>query len=140
MKQDYFIFNGEKYYTGTVFIINHFNNRPVKAAFIYYDTDYENYKYKILDCDDTWIVNKKQFNKWIVNVTDETDTSVRMPQTKYLKDSQVSGMPLGWLWYIVLMLFGVIVKGQIIWWTFVSVVFFSWRRAKMKKEGTYIEW
>lgn len=140
MKQDYFIFNGGKYHTGTVFIITHCNYKPIKAVFICYDTTYEKYTYKLMKDNQTWHVSAKQFEKWIVSTTDEVDKSVRIPQVKYLKDSQVIGMPVGWLWYIVLMLFGVIVKGCIIWWIFISVVFFSWRRKKMNKEGTYIEW
>ena len=141
MRQDYFIVNREKYYTGTVFVIKEWNCKPVEAVFVYYDTQYKQYVYKLqnnLYC--TNHLDAKRFAQWFVRVTDKVNDKVKMPRTVYLKDSQIDGLSLGWLWYIVLMLFGTICVDRIVWWIAVSVIFFEWRKNKREKEGKCYEW
>lgn len=138
---NYFVVNGKKYYTGTVFIIKEGNCKPVEAVFICYDTQYNKYVYKHQDnlyCRHR--LDAKKFAQWFVRLTGSVNNKVRMPRLVCLKDSQINGLPLGWLWYIVLMLFGTIFVGRIIWWSAVSVIFFRWRQQKIEKEGQIYEW
>lgn len=137
MRQNYFIVDGEKYYTGTVFIIKD-GGKPSEASFICYDTDHLRYIYKIKGC--TWYVDPENFQRWFVAVTDKVDEKVHMPVTKTKKDTEIDGLFIGWMWYIFLMAISVVFKDAIGLWIFISVVFFSWRKKKRKEEGTYIEW
>ena len=137
---NYFIVNGKKYYTGTVFIMKEWNAKPVEAVFICYDAKYGKYRYNYKNRVVYAALDAKTFSQWFVCVTGEVDGRTRMPQVKCLPDSLVPGLPVGWLWYIVLMLFGVVVKSRVLWWVFISIVFFNWRNKKKQKEGTCVEW
>lgn len=136
MLQNYFIANGEKYYTGTVIIVEHLG-KQVEASFMYYDVDMNKYFYKIKNC--THAVPTEYFNRVFIGATDKTDPTVHLPVIKTKKDFRIDGLFLGWMWYIFLMLISVIFNGAIGLWILISIVFFSWRAKKIKKEGTYIE-
>lgn len=136
MLQNYFIANGKKYYTGTVIIVEHLG-KQVEASFMYYDVDMNKYFYKIKNC--THAVPTEYFNRVFIGATDKTDPTVHLPVIKTKKDFQIDGLFLGWMWYIFLMLISVIFNGAIGLWILISIVFFSWRAKKIKKEGTYIE-
>lgn len=140
--RNYFEYNGKKYYTGTIFIMK-VSNRLCEYTFVGYNVDY-----KALLCKS---VNSQQvrslipiwesvLNKNLVSITDKIDTSVHSPVEKKMKDTQIDGLFLGWMWYIFLMIISVIFKDAIGLWILWSVVFFTWRKNKIKKEGTYIEW
>lgn len=137
MKQDYFVVNGTKYYTGTIFIVNHVGQHS-EATFIYYDTDLAKYFYKVKDC--RCAADQKNFQRVFVAVTDKIDAAAHMPITKSIKDSAIDSLFIGWLWYIFLMLVSTIFKDVIGLWILISVFFFVWRKKKIEEEGTYIEW
>ena len=137
MKQNYFVFNGKKYYTGTVFIVKRLG-KQTEASFVYYDTDRERYMYKINEC--RYCSPESVFKNEFVSVTNKINNKVSVPLVKTKRDRNISGLFLGWLWYIFLMLISVIFKDVIGLWIFISIVFFSWRSKKIKEEGTYIEW
>lgn len=140
--RNYFEYNGKKYYTGTIFIMK-VSKMLYEYTFVGYNVDY-----KALLCKSA---NNQQarslvpiwesvFNKNLVSITNKIDTSVHSPVEKKMKDTQIDGLFLGWMWYIFLMAVSTIFKDAIGLWILWSVVFFSWRKKKIKKEGTYIEW
>lgn len=137
MRRNYFTVNGKQYYTGTVFIVNNYG-KQTEASFICYDTDKKKYIYKIKDC--TWQVHDELFWKNFISITDKNDSRARMPVTKTRKDTEIDGLFIGWVWYIFLMAISSIFKDAVGLWILISVIFFSWRHDKIKKEGTYIEW
>lgn len=137
MRQNYFVVNGERYYTGTVFITNYMGVVR-EATFICYDTESKHYAYKTEH--QTWRMPEETFHKFLVDVTNKINNNVHMPITKKKKDFDINGMFIGWVWYIFLMLIFTIFNHAILWWILTSIVFFSWRSEKIKKEGTYIEW
>lgn len=137
MKQNYFIVNGTKYYTGTVFIVKHIGE-PAEATFICYDTERKRYVYKVKAC--TCHVDPKGFQRTFISVTDKQDHEAHMPITKTKKDFEIDGLFIGWMWYIFLMAISTIFYDRIGLWIFISVVFFSWRKKKIEEEGTYLEW
>lgn len=137
MKQGYFIVNGAKYHTGSIFIIKDMG-KNVEASFLYYDTDKQRYFYKIKDC--VWNVDNKNFWRMFVSTTDKRDESMRAPTTKIKNDIEIPGLFIGWVWYIFLMAISVIFNGAIFFWILYSVIFFKWREKKIKEEGTYVEW
>lgn len=137
MKQGYFIINGAKYHTGSIFIIKDMG-KNVEASFLYYDTDKQRYFYKIKDC--VWNVDNKNFWRMFVSTTDKRNESAHMPVIKTKKEIEIDGLFIGWVWYIFLMSVSIIFKGAIVLWILYSVIFFKWRAKKIKEEGTYVEW
>ena len=137
MKQNYFVIDGKKYYTGTVFIVNDIDG-PTEASFICYDTERSRYIYKLRDC--RYYVDQKTFEHKFISVTDKFDHKINMPVTKIMKDSEIDTLFIGWIWYVFLMAISTIFKGAICLWLLISIVFFAWRKKKIKEEGTYIEW
>lgn len=137
MLQDYFIINGTKYYSGTVFVIN-FNGKHKEAVFICYLSQTNAYKCKI-DAT-TWIIAEKDFYNNIVEISNNTDPKIRAPAVKVKKDTEIDGLFWGWMWYIFLMAVSSIFNNAVVLWILISVVFFSFRKRKIKEEGTYIEW
>lgn len=137
MKQNYFTVNNKEYYTGTVFLVRH-TSGVVKASFMYYDTEYKKFVYKANDC--VWCVGNDEFQLRFLSVTDGVDDSVSIPTREKMKDSEIDGLFIGWIWYIFLMTISVIFNDRIVLWIIISVVFFSWRSKKIKEEGMYIEW
>ena len=137
MKQNYFVVDGAKYYTGTVFMVNEMNN-TMEASFVYYDTDKDRYIYKIQDC--IYNVNHENFQRKFICVTSKANLNVHMPVEKRQTDLEVDGVFIGWLWYIFLMAVSAIFKDAIGLWIVISIAFFTWRHKKIEEEGTYIEW
>lgn len=134
---NYFVWNGAKYYTGTVIVINDMG-RQTEASFICYDNTYNYYFFQVKQC--RHMMRPAQFEKALITVTEKRDAKVHMPVVKILKDSQIDGLFLGWIWYIFLMAIATIFKGNIGLWIVISIAFFNWRNNKIKEEGTYIEW
>ena len=137
VRENYIIVNKTKYYTGTVFVIN-FNGKIQEAAFVCYVPKTNRILCKLSD--KRWWINADDFRKRIVEITDKVDVNVSMPVQKTMKDSEIDGLFIGWLWYIFLMGISVIFKDAIGLWALISVVFFTWRKKKIEEEGTYIEW
>lgn len=137
MKQNYFLANGIKYYTGTIFTVNH-NGKQVDATFICYDTNYNKFIYKIQDC--MYIVGDDDFRSRFITATERKDYTVTMPVKKQMRDFEIEGLFIGWMWYVFLMAISTILNGAIYFWILISAVFFSWRANKIKREGMYIEW
>ena len=137
MKQNYFIVDGKRYYTGTIFIAKYMGEE-VGALFMYYDTEKERYYYRINEC--VYNVDYKKFQRTFVAITNEIDERARLPSTRRRKDFEINNLFIGWVWYIFLMLVSVIFKDVIRLWILISIVFFTWRSKKIKEEGTYVEW
>lgn len=137
MLQNYILLNGEKYYSGSVFIVNCMGKES-EAVLIGYNKEYDSHFFKINNktCRMKDVVFKNNF----VRIADGVNINVHIPTEKKRKDLDIDGLFLGWVWYIFLMAISVIFKGAIVLWTIISVVFFSWRAKKIKEEGTYVEW
>lgn len=138
MKQNYFVVDGVKYYSGTIFIIKNSRGDHIEATFIWYDTDYKRFLYKTKEHE--WQSRYDNFVRDFVSVTNKRDNSVRSPVIQRKNDFEISGLFLGWVWYVFLMGISAIFKDAIGLWILISVIFFSWRAKKIKEEGTYIEW
>lgn len=140
---NYFIVDGKKYYTGTVFKTKHYGDAAFVCAYDLRGTQYMNHVYVIYKLVSTggerW-TPAEMFQNEFVCITGAVDNEAKMPQTKHLKDSQIDGLALGWLWYIFLMAIATIFKANIGLWILISVVFFTWRHNKIQEEGTYIDW
>ena len=113
-------------------------SEETEASFICYDTEYKTYILKIRQF--TWRLPESMFFDCVRDITDKTNNSVQMPVQMPVKDSDIEGLPIGWLWYVFLMGISVIFKDAIGLWIFITIVFFGWRAKKKKERGTYIKW
>ena len=143
MKQDYFIYNGKKYFTGTVCIINKYDSLQrsfveTEVKFIYYDTEKNYIAFKIKHDKNFW--PEKLFLKELVKVIDEIDPSVHMPKEMQMKDSEILGMKEGWGIYLLIMAITTIFYWRIPIWITATIIFIEWRKKKIKEGGTYYEW
>ena len=137
---DHFFVDGKKCYTGTVFKTKWDGDAVFVCVYYPQYMHGVHIVYRVLSTNTQWMTPIEMFRDKFVCVTDAVDDRTKMPQTKHVKDSQIDGMALGWMWYIFIMAIVTIFKGQIIWWILISVAFFTWRHNKIQKEGTYIEW
>ena len=135
--QDYFIVNGKRYPTGTVFLLEHMGNK-VEATFICYDLKCSLYVYKIKEF--VWRSSAKVFWRKFIGVTDRMNYSIQMPKMKTLRDKDIDGLFVGWVWYIFLMVISTIFNDRIGLWVLFTGIFFFWRRHKIKENGTYVKW
>lgn len=135
---NYFIVDGKKYYAGTVFIAKEMG-KEVGAVFVC--TYFASHVYIVYKIDGKQRMTPVQmFKDKFIRISGVVDNETKMPQTKHMRDFDINGMAIGWLWYIFLMAISFIFKDCIGLWILISVVFFSWRNNKIQKEGTYIEW
>lgn len=135
---NYFVVDGKKYYAGTVFKVKEMGE-IVDATFVCtYFVSHVNIVYTIKG--KRHLVPIQMFKDKFVCITNNTNLEAQTPKTKHIRDRDINGMALGWLWYIFLMALSAIFKDCIGLWILISVVFFDWRNKKIQKEGTYIEW
>lgn len=135
--QNFFLFNGVKYYTGTIIIINHLGKQS-EGSFICYDTEYKKYIYKINEsrCQ----AHLAHFQRNLIKILDKHDPNVQMPRIEHCRDTEINGLFIGWLIYVFLAFLCIIAKNGLLYLIFLSVLFFAWRAKKIKEEGTYIVW
>lgn len=135
--QNYFEHDGKKYYSGTVMIVHNF--KPVQeATFLCYDTKRDMYIYQIGQC--KCHMDEDKFRNSIISITDRTNNNVHVPEVKTKKECHIDGLMYGWVLYIFAMIVSTIFNDRVSMWMIWSVVFFTWRSAKIKEEGNYIEW
>ena len=132
------VVNGTTYYTGTVFQTKHWGD----AVFVCRYCDGHGNDYMLCKMKgDNWHIPMVMFGpKYFAGVNSVACKDVKMPENRYMRDCDVQSVYYGWMWYIALMLFGIIVKEALVWWITITIVFFVWRHFKMKEEGSYIEW
>lgn len=140
MKQNYFELNGEKYYTGTIFVIKDYfsNSKEIEATFICYDTDWDKYFYRFNG--KSYSLGSKRFWENFVSPTGKFDSKERGVTVVRKKEFDIPGMALGWTWYVFLMLLSAIFKDALGLWLLISFVFFNWRSKKIANEGTHYKW
>lgn len=135
---NYFTVNGKRYYTGTIFVVNYYR-RKMEVTFICYNTENSDYIFK--DCNGCVYMYPYSWLKMnIVAITDKINPKAHMPRLIQLSDSDIDGMMTGWLVYVSLMVLSIPFKDVIGLWVFLTIAFFQWRRNKIKKEGTHVEW
>lgn len=140
---NYFIADGKKYYTGTVFKTKYDGEATFVCLYDLRGTQYMNHVYVIYRLasaeGERWTPMELFANEFVC-VTGAVDSEAQMPRTRHIPDSQIPGMALGWMWYIFLMAIATIFKENVGLWILISVVFFGWRHNKIQEEGTYVEW
>ena len=144
MNQDYFIYNGIKYPSGTQLkLLRHpYDNLACYdiVSFIYYSTEHNTVWYKIARTGQNRGCSMEKFLQGFGGVTGKIDIGIHQPREGRIKDSKIPKLAIGWIWYIFIMFVAIIFNSSIVIWIVASIVFFSWRRKVIKKEGYYVEW
>lgn len=139
--QNFFICDDQVYYTGQVVLLKCFGEE-MEAAFVCYNklskmfTFHLNHWKHDHDID----LPQEDVRKQLIKVyTGMRNPYVRCPTTRRLRDSEVDGLPLAWMWYIFLMAISTIFKDNVGLWIFFSIVFF-WYRHDKKKGLVHADW
>ena len=147
--RDYFVYDGKKYNTGTVIYIKESNlyagyDIEEEVVFLgYYDIQN---KYVIMSKDGLCFISEENFYKKLICVTEKMNKNYINWAYKYnekyvnefktFKDElNVDGMFVAWMWYIIVMVFALFMNDRIIAWIFASIVFFNYRKNKLKDGG-----
>lgn len=141
--QNYFIYNGKKYYSGTIIKIKYYTNIE-EVVFLGYCPERNKYALKFYPDRTEWH-RKNDFNKVLIEITDKINKSYENwvqekeeqmhPKLTAASEMSIDGMLIAWVWYIFIMLVAVIFKECIGIWIFASIVFFNYRNKKLKERG-----
>lgn len=146
--QDYFIYNGKKYYSGTIILVksnNHITHHidSTEATFLYYLVNKQKYVIQIGNCTHYW--NVDDFNNMFLGITEKRNVNInKVMQEKYdafdksytfIDELYIDGLFVAWVWYIFIMAAATILKDRIGIWIFASIVFFCYRNKKLKERG-----
>lgn len=144
MKQEYFVHNGIKYLTGTFISLSRFDymaNRSIntKAKFLWYDTDTKEYGIEIYGVQYNY--NQVYFNRIFKGLYDPNYWKPKKPQPKvkeshtFSDELRIDGLAVAWVWYIFIMCVGILFYDRIGIWILASIIFFGYRKKKLKEAG-----
>lgn len=143
MIQNYFIYNGKKYYSGTVIKIEYYQGIK-EVVFLGYRPERKEYAVSFYPDRTVWY-RENDFYKELIDVTDtvnnyyvnwaQKEEERLHPKLTVARELNIDGMLIAWSWYLFIMLVSVIFKDCIGIWILASVVFFNYRNKKLKERG-----
>lgn len=146
-RENCFEYNGGLYPTGIVLRIRgvdkHGNPTVKRAVFIWHIVDKDWYVIHVDGHPDTY--TKERFYNNLIEVVGEFDfESIKDPLDRWKIDTRAptlrdelnaDGMIIGWAWYIFVMVISTLFYDRIGMWIFASIVFFKYRRNKLREAG-----
>lgn len=143
MKQTYFIYNGDRYDSGTLIVINYFSYLAGRCydetgKFLYYDTDEQKYYVEIIGKQYSYTEEsfRKSFRKIRGEIVYHHVHVDKTPKTRTFSDElKIKDLKIAWVLYIFAMLISVVFYERILAWISVSIVFFSYRSKILKTHG-----
>lgn len=139
--KNYFVFEGENYFTGTVVQIyaEHKDKFKFYSNIIFEEYDEENDLCTFKSLYSSWDRFYIPYNKLGEYIEKIVEPYYLIPDVNghKIKEDCVEGIISAWIWYILIMIFGLFLKGTITMvgiWIIASVVFFTWRYNKMNGE------
>lgn len=144
MKQNYFVYNDNRYDTGTIIILSRFDIyskrvRNTKAKFLWYDAELKMYGVEIYGKE--YIYEEKSFNKDFLGIYEPnktTEITQMLTNNKvytFSDELNIDGLLIAWIWYVFIMVVAVIFYARIGIWILASVIFFDYRNKKLKEAG-----
>ena len=143
MLQNYFVYNGKKYYSGTIIKIKYYQDIE-EVVFLGYRPERNEYAVNFYTDRTVWY-KENEFYKKLIEITEKINNyyvnwvqeKERQTHPKLTASSEVNidGMLIAWMWYIFIMLVAIIFKECIGIWILTSVVFFSYRNRKLQERG-----
>ena len=140
MRQDYVIYNGVKYNSGDAIHILWYTNgyknvRNYTGIFV--DCDEEKDEYRFTVDGQLYCFNKVCFWRTIRNnPISETYYVNKEPRKATFKNElNIDGLLIAWIWYIFIMVLLVIFNDRIVGWIGTSIIFFNYRKKKLREAG-----
>lgn len=139
MKQNYFVHNGRQYNAGDLIPFRFFDCRVGKSyetqvKFLYYNTETEEYIVEVYGKEYSYKENL--FYKNMYNIASPRAPAVNVnDQHTFSDELNIDGLLISWIWYVFIMVVGVIFHDRIGIWILASVVFFNYRKRKLKEVG-----
>lgn len=146
MMQNYFIFNGISYYSGTIIKIKASNScvKTTEAVFLGYETDRHKYVLSYEGNKEVWYP-EDFFNDIFIGVTKSCDKQYQNwvdtriyshnHSPTFADELNIDGMFIAWIWYVFIMVVAIIFKDRLVIWIFASIIFFNYRNEKLRKAG-----
>lgn len=142
IKSDYFDYNGNRYYIGTRFIIN-YKNVHVTAHFIGKSFKDQNIIDIIIDNGLKYptmtSLKESDFQKMIIEILPISWYDEMERRKKYVNDSDMPELIIGWMLYIFIMVGSSIFNGREYGWILITVLFFWWRHNIKEECGAYYD-
>ncbi len=143
MKQNYFVYNGQQYNTGTIITIQFVDCMIKKiyntnAKFLYYDTEKKEYVVEIYGKEHLY--EETLFYRCLRGIANYRAASIIETVTSSQKHTftdelNIDGLLIAWIWYVFIMAVGVIFYDRIGIWILASIIFFNYRNNKLKEAG-----
>ena len=140
MKQDYVIYKGVRYNSGDKIHIlwytdGHRNVRNYTGIFVDCDEEKDEYRFTVDGI--LYRFNKTCFYQTIRNEPVQMSTQVKKEPLKatFKNELCIDGLLIAWMWYVFIMAIAVIFYDRIGIWILASVIFFNYRKKKLKEEG-----
>lgn len=144
MKQNYFDYNGIRYQSGTFILLSRFDYMAhkvvdTKAKFLWYDTDTKKYGVEIYGVEYDYEV--ESFKSNFKGLYDPNYWKPKKIQPKvqeshtFSDEMNIDGLAIAWVWYIFIMCVGVLFYDRIGIWILASIIFFNYRKKKLKEAG-----
>lgn len=149
MIRNYFEYNGNKYYSGTGLYVKPIQLQPSwvdkqKVTFLGYNDEARLFAVLTEDMKTYWYPDAK-FNNIFIGLSGENNykhqnwvqekNGMLNSKATFSDELNIDGMLIAWMWYIFIMLVSIIFKECIGVWIFASVVFFNYRKKKLKERG-----
>lgn len=137
--ENYFVYHNKKYYRKTVVKIHdgECHNFGFYTTMIFNGYDIERNLYCFVSPCNSWdkyYMTDCQITACIKEIIQPCCDPCLQNEREKVDLKYVDGMLAAWIWYILIMCFGLFLNGIVnvlIVWTVASVIFFSWRKKKM---------
>ena len=140
MKQNHVIYKGVRYNSGDPIHIlwytqGYRNVHNYMGVFVECDEERDEYRFTVDG--QLYCYNKVCFWKTIRNEPIQENYFVkREPRQATLSEElNIDSLLIAWIWYILIMVVLIIFNGRIVGWIFASIVFFRYRRKKLREAG-----
>lgn len=142
MVQEYFVYNGKQYNSGTLIYVmwaSSITRTMCKtlATFGEHNVDRNIYTFSI----DGYMHSRSEvdFYNMLCGIYGEISVNnignLIHKKLTFNDEIEIEGMLVSWIWYIVIMAVAIIFKERILIWVFASIIFFSYRNKKLKEAG-----
>ncbi len=140
MLQYYFTHKGVKYNAGSLISFRVFDYRAqgsyiTKVTFLYYDTDEQKYFVDINGKECSYSENL--FFSNLQDTENKYEKNNNMPTTTHTFSDElnIDCLLIAWIWYVFIMVVGVIFYERIGIWILASIIFFNYRNKILKEVG-----
>lgn len=138
----FFCFQGNNYGKGTVIKIyeKHQDEFKFYSTLVFEGCDNQNgvcYFRALCNSWDRFEILECQLSEYIEMIIEAYDICIQTKPSPKVSEDYIEGIASAWIWYILIMIFGLFLKGPINMigtWILASIIFFSWRHKKMNGE------